>query len=565
MPIEPATRRLLIEIERVTSKHSALQDAELNAWARILGEGTSRQLKRVTELEQKRGQLDAVAWRKLREVGMPRGMVARLKREKRPPAPMLGNAALFIEANAPITFSHLGRSREFVQKWLSQRGFKRLEAVPKPARKKPRPEKPGAAPKPVAPIERVEEPEEISLFETPEEAGKFERGLRLDAERIYFRSALSHPLLTREQEKELGFRARAGDAAARNALVEGNLRLVVAVARKYVRPGIDFLDLVQEGNIGLMKAAEKFEPERGYKFSTYACWWIRQAIQRALADALARQIRMPVHAVEALRLVNAARQKALERGRIPTFDELRAETGLGERVLKGILAAERAPSSLSKQVSEDRTLEETVASALPSPEQEVRSKEVFAAAALRQLRPRYEAVVRAKFGVPYPGEHERGSLKHAVNRFVQRTPGGGTLEQIGSELGFLLKRARLDTGPGLTRERIRQMLEKAIGILQRREKGKVFVKRPSEDELKTLHPHHEAVLRAHFGLPYAGKHRRGTLEHAVNRLLRQKPDGASEREIGLKIGPRILEGKELSRKKIRRLVSLLTKQLEARK
>lgn len=142
MPLEPAPRRLLNEIERITARHGALQDAELKAWTKIIDGGTYRQLKRAEELEQKRGQLDALAWQKLREAGMPRQMVARLKREKRAPAGLLGNAAFFIEAGAPITFSHLMRSREFVQNWLNQRGFE----PEKPAAREPRaaPEKPAA-------------------------------------------------------------------------------------------------------------------------------------------------------------------------------------------------------------------------------------------------------------------------------------------------------------------------------------------------------------------------------------------------------------------------------------
>src|SRR5437868_11420128 len=146
--------------------------------------------------------------------------------------------------------------------------------------------------------------------------------------RVYLKEIMTIPLLTREQEGELARRARAGDEAAKARLTEANLRLVVQIARRYLNRGLPLPDLIEEGNIGLLRAVEKFDAERGTRFSTYATWWIRQAIVRALANQ-ARTIRLPVH-VELLLGRYAREQKRLshELGRAPTFAELAAALGM---------------------------------------------------------------------------------------------------------------------------------------------------------------------------------------------------------------------------------------------
>jgi RNA polymerase primary sigma factor len=148
-----------------------------------------------------------------------------------------------------------------------------------------------------------------------------------DSVRMYLSEIGRVPLLTGDEEKKLARRITKGDMSAKQYLAEANLRLVVSIAKKYIGRGLSFLDLIQEGNIGLFRAVEKFDPERGFKFSTYATWWIRQAITRAIADQ-ARTIRIPVHMVETInKLTHTQRRLAQELGREPTVEELSAEMG----------------------------------------------------------------------------------------------------------------------------------------------------------------------------------------------------------------------------------------------
>src|SRR5277367_1667283 len=174
-----------------------------------------------------------------------------------------------------------------------------------------------------------------------------------DPVQVYLRSIGRIKLLTATEEIELARRIAKGDMLAKKRLVQSNLRLVVSVAKKYQGRGLPFLDLIQEGNVGLIRASEKFDAERGYKFSTYATWWIRQGITRALADK-SRTIRVPVHMVETINaLRKVTRKLSQELGRRPTMEELAKEMNVTLTKVKEILAANRMPLSLDTPFGED--------------------------------------------------------------------------------------------------------------------------------------------------------------------------------------------------------------------
>ena len=174
-----------------------------------------------------------------------------------------------------------------------------------------------------------------------------------DSMQLFLRDVGKVELLTAAQEVELAKRIERGDHRAKQEMVEANLRLVVSIAKRYRNQGLPFLDLIQEGTIGLVRAAEKFDWRKGYKFSTYATWWIRQAVARALADK-ARTIRMPVHVVEKLnRIVRAERKLRSERGREPTNAEIAAELDMSVDEVESIRRTSQAPVSLEKPVGDD--------------------------------------------------------------------------------------------------------------------------------------------------------------------------------------------------------------------
>src|ERR687895_366828 len=249
-----------------------------------------------------------------------------------------------------------------------------------------------------------------------------------DAVRLYLRSIGRVPLLTREDEVRLAKRVEQNDMTAKNALIEANLRLVVSIAKRYTGRGLTLLDLVQEGNLGLIRAVEKFDWRRGFKFSTYATWWIRQAVARALADK-ARTIRMPVHIVERLQKMNRAERTLwTQLRREPTLEEIAEEASLPVHQALEVRAAARASASLDAPVGDgdDAVFGDFVAGEDPLPEEAV------------ELHLRREALRTALASLP---EREREVV---VMRYGLTGSEPQTLEEIGRRLG-------------LTRERVRQI------------------------------------------------------------------------------------------------------------
>src|SRR5213593_172808 len=221
-----------------------------------------------------------------------------------------------------------------------------------------------------------------------------------DALQLFLREAGRHALLTAAQEVELSKRIERGDPEAKQHMIQSNLRLVVSIAKNYRNQGLPFLDLIQEGTLGLIRAVEKFDWRRGNKFSTYATWWIRQAVERALADK-ARTIRMPVHIVERLQKMNRAERTLwTQLGREPTLEEIADEASLPLHQALEVRAAARASASLDQPVGEqeDAVFGDFVAGDDPLPEEEVevslRSQALTAALAALHERERQVLVLR---------------------------------------------------------------------------------------------------------------------------------------------------------------------------
>ncbi|MBQ3639100.1 MAG: RNA polymerase sigma factor RpoD [Clostridia bacterium] len=259
-----------------------------------------------------------------------------------------------------------------------------------------------------------------------------------DPVRLYLKEIGKVPLLTNEREKGLAERMMAGDETAKTELVEANLRLVVSIAKRYVGRGMYFLDLIQEGNLGLMKAVEKFDYTKGYKFSTYATWWIRQAITRAIADQ-ARTIRIPVHMVETIHKVSRySRQMMQELGREPTPEEIADKLGMSADKVREIIKVGQDPVSLETPIGEeeDSHLGDFIPDDdTPSPA-EATSTNILREELEKQLHtltPREEHVIKLRFGL-YDGRTR-------------------TLEEVGKEFD-------------ITRERIRQIEAKALRKLR---------------------------------------------------------------------------------------------------
>src|SRR5215208_3044382 len=259
-----------------------------------------------------------------------------------------------------------------------------------------------------------------------------------DALQLFLREAGRHPLLTAAQEVELAKRIERGDMQAKQRMIQSNLRLVVSIAKNYRNQGLPFLDLIQEGTLGLIRAVEKFDWRRGFKFSTYATWWIRQAVARALADK-ARTIRMPVHIVERLQKLNKAeRMLWTQLGREPTLEEVAEEASLPIEQAKEVKAAAHASTSLDQPVGdqEDAVFGDFVAGEDPTPDEQV------------EVLLRSQALARALAAL---GDRERQVL---ILRYGLDNAEPRTLEDIGR---------RLD----LTRERVRQIESQALKRLSR--------------------------------------------------------------------------------------------------
>ena len=265
-----------------------------------------------------------------------------------------------------------------------------------------------------------------------------------DPVRMYLKEIGNVPLLTSEEEVELAKRVEQGDEEAKKKLTEANLRLVVSIAKKYVGRGMPFLDLIQEGNMGLMKAVDKFDYTKGYKFSTYATWWIRQAITRGIADT-GRTIRVPVHMVETInKTLRMTRQLLQELGREPTPEEVAAELGVPVSKVREVLKISRDPVSLDTPIGEeddshlgDFIEDDSAQSPADSAAFSMMREELDNA--LNSLTEREKQVVRLRFGL------EDGRPR--------------TLEEVGKEFN-------------VTRERIRQIEAKALRKLRHPSRSK---------------------------------------------------------------------------------------------
>ncbi len=260
-----------------------------------------------------------------------------------------------------------------------------------------------------------------------------------DANRLYLREINNRPLLTADEERSLGRAARDGDAAARQRMIESNLRLVVKIARRYMNRGLPLLDLVEEGNLGLIHSVGKFDPERGYRFSTYATWWIRQTIERALMNQC-RTIRLPVHVSKAInRYLRVSRELNQSLGRTPTVEEIAAKMDCSPAEIERMQRYNERVTSVDLPISRDGEgimLDLIPDSTTAEPAAAVADAEVFPyiERSLDQLDARQQAVL--------------------VRRFGLRGHDTSTLEQIGAELG-------------VTRERVRQIQIHALKSLRR--------------------------------------------------------------------------------------------------
>ena len=241
----------------------------------------------------------------------------------------------------------------------------------------------------------------------------------LDAVRLYLRSIGKVPLLTAEEEVALAKRIERGDAVAKHQMVEANLRLVVSIAKHYVGRGLSFLDLVQEGSLGLMRAVEKFDWRRGYKFSTYATWWIRQAITRAIADK-GRTIRIPVHMVERLnKVVRVERQLMQSLGRDPTPEEIAAQAELSVREVNDILKMSGEPVSLQSPAGdEDAELGELIADELAESPADI-AAESLRDAHVRDTVSKLPQMQREVISLRYGLEDDRPHSLEEVGRKLQ--------------------------------------------------------------------------------------------------------------------------------------------------
>jgi RNA polymerase primary sigma factor len=293
-------------------------------------------------------------------------------------------------------------------------------------------------------LEELNEIEEVTEEEIIDTESMVESFSTDDPVRMYLKEIGKVPLLTNEEELELAKRMAEGDEEAKRRMAEANLRLVVSIAKRYVGRGMLFLDLIQEGNLGLIKAVEKFDYTKGYKFSTYATWWIRQAITRAIADQ-ARTIRIPVHMVETInKVIRVSRQLLQELGHDPTAEDIAKVMNMQPDKVRDILKIAQEPVSLETPIGEeeDSHLGDFIPDEDASEPAEAASftllKEQLMSV-LSTLTPREEKVLRLRFGI------EDGRTR--------------TLEEVGKEFN-------------VTRERIRQIEAKALRKLRHPSRNK---------------------------------------------------------------------------------------------
>ena len=299
-----------------------------------------------------------------------------------------------------------------------------------------------------------EEPDEEDLsdeWEKPEdEEIKIDEKVYLDdvsddSVRLYLREIGKIPLLKPEEELELAYKVKAGEKRAKDQMAEANMRLVVSIAKRYVGRGLDLLDLIQEGNTGLLRAVEKFEPDKGFKFSTYATWWIRQAITRAIADQ-ARTIRIPVHMVETInKLLRTQRRLAQELNREPTHEEIAKEMEIEVEKVEHIMKIKQDIHSLDQAVRDDE--EDSVLGDFIEDEDTITPEESATTQLLKEhvkdllagLSEREQKIIKMRFGLEDGKNH--------------------TLEEVGQEFQ-------------VTRERIRQIEAKALAKLRKHKDSK---------------------------------------------------------------------------------------------
>lgn len=268
-----------------------------------------------------------------------------------------------------------------------------------------------------------------------------------DSVRLYLREIGKIPLLNAEEELELAYKVVSGDKKAKDKMAEANMRLVVSIAKRYSGRGLDFLDLIQEGNTGLLRAVEKFDPDKGFKFSTYATWWIRQAITRAIADQ-ARTIRIPVHMVETInKLLRTQRRMTQELNREPTIEELGKELEMEPDKVEYVIKIKQDIQSLDAGVGRDGEDDDSVLQDFIEDEDTATPEESAATQLLKEqvqqvlssLSDREQKIVRMRFGLD-------GGKSH-------------TLEEVGQEFA-------------VTRERIRQIEAKALNKLRKHKDSK---------------------------------------------------------------------------------------------
>jgi len=268
-----------------------------------------------------------------------------------------------------------------------------------------------------------------------------------DSVRLYLREIGKIPLLNSEEELALAQRVVAGEKKAKDKMAEANMRLVVSIAKRYSGRGLDFLDLIQEGNTGLLRAVEKFDPDKGFKFSTYATWWIRQAITRAIADQ-ARTIRIPVHMVETInKLLRTQRRMTQELNREPTIEELAKELEMEPDKVEYVIKIKQDITSLDAGVGRDGEDEDSVLGDFiededgATPEESATSQllKEQVQAILSTLSDREQKIVKMRFGLENGKSH--------------------TLEEVGQEFA-------------VTRERIRQIEAKALAKLRKHKDAK---------------------------------------------------------------------------------------------